>query len=38
FSFLAINYVGIGIIFLKYTDKEVLMDNPVAIMPPIPGI
>jgi AraC-like DNA-binding protein len=31
FSFLAINYVGIGIIFLKYTDKEVLTGNGIFL-------
>ncbi|MDP4580931.1 MAG: AraC family transcriptional regulator [Saprospiraceae bacterium] len=31
FSFLAINYAGIGIIFLKYTDKEVLTGNGIFL-------
>ena len=31
FSFLAINYVGIGIIFLKYTDKEVLTGTGIFL-------
>ncbi|MDP4816034.1 MAG: AraC family transcriptional regulator [Saprospiraceae bacterium] len=31
FSFLVINYVGIGIIFLKYTDKEVLTGNGIFL-------
>jgi AraC-like DNA-binding protein len=31
FSFLAINYAVIGIIFLKYTDKEVLTGNGIFL-------
>jgi AraC-like DNA-binding protein len=31
FSFLVINYVGIGIVFLKYTDKEVLTGNGIFL-------
>ncbi|MDP4852936.1 MAG: AraC family transcriptional regulator, partial [Saprospiraceae bacterium] len=31
FSFLVINYAGIGIIFLKYTDKEVLTGNGIFL-------
>ena len=31
FSFLAINYAVIGIIFLKYTDKEVLFGNGIFL-------
>jgi len=31
FSFLAINYVVIGIIFLKYTDKEVFLGNGIFL-------
>jgi AraC-like DNA-binding protein len=31
FSFLAINYAVIGILFLKYTDKEVLFGNGIFL-------